>query len=557
MATINLYRIDSEKKHLCLRDLSNSSLELKNTISKTVISNDLEYDFAVTLYLESPYQSDEEISWNWILSEYNEPLFQAFRAPKAVLLIEETVNETEQTYAITFGSSFFRIDKFCDRDFGFNFATRMEYTDIKTTTLTAPNLKRSKTVNTYINYNDLDFNSGESFSKLKVNAKVEEGFNLFKPSLEIGNSIRFNIENESIDTVLEVILYVEDILKIPPEEVKYKIPLFQLVKDNSLLELLNQSINQLLINTLVNGEEIALFTIPELQIVGASEVFNHTDDEFELRYLNSEPKKITHLTESTIKTFCEEKNINSIDKIDKIKVVRCQNGDPVAIQKLKDIIEYTNDEHKCIFHGNKWYMFNRDYLTYLNESIKEVDTFYYESYNFLNVEHDEFLDQQYILEKDNAEYIGKSSESIKSSLKRKYYAERWYNIKREADGGFTNHDREGTSAGFEKMDLYEIESKTMFAVKKGKASSDLCYAVDQSLTALKKLKHGEIADMPPISNVGLWFILERRRHLPIDENNKVDLTALDMLMLKNRIDQWKKEVRLAGYKPIIYINYKL
>lgn len=39
-------------------------------------------------------------------------------------------------------------------------------------------------------------------------------------------------------------------------------------------------------------------------------------------------------------------------------------------------------------------------------------------------------------------------------------------------------------------------------------------------------------------------------------NNKVDLTDLNMLMLKNRIDQWKKEVRLAGYTPIIYINYR-
>ena len=106
------------------------------------------------------------------------------------------------------------------------------------------------------------------------------------------------------------------------------------------------------------------------------------------------------------------------------------------------------------------------------------------------------------------------------------------------------------------MDLYEKATATMFAVKKGKSSSDLCYAIDQSLTALKKHKHGEIIDMPPISNVGLWFILERTEHLPTTADNKVDLSSLDMLMLKNRIDQWKKEVRLAGYTPIIYINYR-
>ena len=105
------------------------------------------------------------------------------------------------------------------------------------------------------------------------------------------------------------------------------------------------------------------------------------------------------------------------------------------------------------------------------------------------------------------------------------------------------------------MDLYEIESKTMFAVKIGKSSGDLCYAIDQSITALKKYKHKEITDMPPISRVGLWFILEKKKHLTI-HGYKVDLTSLDILMLKNRIDQWKKEVRLAGYTPVIYVNYR-
>lgn len=27
-------------------------------------------------------------------------------------------------------------------------------------------------------------------------------------------------------------------------------------------------------------------------------------------------------------------------------------------------------------------------------------------------------------------------------------------------------------------------------------------------------------------------------------------------MLKNRIDQWIKEVRLSGYIPVVYINYR-
>lgn len=557
MASINLYKIDPNKVQLCLQDLAASRLECKSTLEFTKIIDEVEYNFGATLYLEEPHQGDDGISWNWLLNEFQESTYQAFKAPKAVLLIEETVGEAEETYAITFGSSYFRIDKFCDMDFGFKFASRMEYTNVKTTTLTAPNLNRSKTVNTYINYSELDFNSGESFSKLKVNAKIEEEFSIFKAAIEIGNSIRFNIDNETIDGILEVIIYVEEILRIPDENARYKIPLFQLVKDDTLLVTLNQNINQVLTETLLGEQDTQLFSVPELEIIGANEIFNHTDDEFKLKYPRADAKKITHLTVETIRSFCQENTIDSVENIDKIRLVRYRGGESVVTIQLKSIIEYTDDENKCIFSGGKWYMYNHDYLTYLNDSVKDIKAKYKAEYDFNDTIHNQFVDSIYEIEKDEEKYVGKTEDNIKESLKRKYYAERCFNLIREQGGSFSNYDRVGTTVGFEKMDLYEIDTSTMFAVKKGKASSDLCYAVDQSLTALKKYKHGEIPDMPPISNVGLWFILERAEHLLIDAQNEVDLSSLDMLMLKNRIDQWKKEVRLAGYKPIIYINYRL
>lgn len=33
-----------------------------------------------------------------------------------------------------------------------------------------------------------------------------------------------------------------------------------------------------------------------------------------------------------------------------------------------------------------------------------------------------------------------------------------------------------------------------------------------------------------------------------------DLSELKLLELKNRLDEWKKEVRLAGKKPVVYVN---
>ena len=94
----------------------------------------------------------------------------------------------------------------------------------------------------------------------------------------------------------------------------------------------------------------------------------------------------------------------------------------------------------------------------------------------------------------------------------------------------------------------------MFAVKVGNASSKLCYAVDQSLTALRLYKHNLLTGMPKIDSAAIWLILERKTH--IEEDGVPNINLLEMLLLKNKIDQWKKEVRLQGLKPIIYINYK-
>ncbi|MNW66735.1 hypothetical protein D3C74_452350 [compost metagenome] len=56
-----------------------------------------------------------------------------------------------------------------------------------------------------------------------------------------------------------------------------------------------------------------------------------------------------------------------------------------------------------------------------------------------------------------------------------------------------------------------------------------------------------------IVDVYLWFVLERN-DLPLIEGYP-DINNLNMLILKNKLDQWKKEVRLLGYHPKIKINY--
>ena len=170
---------------------------------------------------------------------------------------------------------------------------------------------------------------------------------------------------------------------------------------------------------------------------------------------------------------------------------------------------------------------------------------------------EEFISLKYQKEKDDIEYHGKNKQQIESALKRKYYAERCFNLMREMKDGFKNFDRDEKRAGtatIEITDLYKDE--TMFAVKIGKTSAKLCYVVDQSLTSLRMYRHGTLKDLPEIKTVAVWLILERKKHLGQLPDGKINIDELDMLMLKNRLDQWKKEVRLAGFVPCIHVNYK-
>ncbi len=537
MAHINLYKIDSLRISDCIENLASFSKKESK-----------DYDeFNVTLYV---WDSDEkkELSWNWILKAFKQKTLNNRTAPRAVVLLQK--QGTDILYAVTFGSAFFMVDKYCDRDFGFNFVCRIQFDNIKTTTLTSPNLKKSRTVNTYVGYNDIDFTSGESFSKLKVNMKQPDGFTLFKPSLEVGTSIKFITDQDNIDGILQIICYVEKVLE---DDIIHEIPLFTVVKDETLLQELNEQFCENIQDTILNEENSSQIVIPELDIIATHEIFNRCDN-VRLTY-NRESKEVSHLSIDEIRAFCSQYFVTNPDDILKIKVVRSNDGNFSHTAPLHSLIEYTSDDKQCIFYNGKWYSFNDDYLSYLNVSMREIDTRYNSAYDFDDEVHQEFLNKKYEEERNLELFRDKSYKEIKQILNRRYYAERCFNILRAEQESFDNYDRKDTSAGFEKMDLYEKNTNTMFAVKIGKASSSLCYAVDQSLVSMYKYKKGEITDMPLVERVGLWFILERKNTLSVD-NKRVCLEELEMLMLKNRIDHWKKEVRLAGFTPVVYINYR-
>lgn len=544
MGYINLYKIDSEKINLFIQCLA-EKMERKSTLErKRTLSGGETKEFGFSLYV-SPPKEDKVINWNWALAEFNQYPIEISANPRGIILVEE---DDETVYAVTLGNAFFMVDKFCDRDFGFKFARKLTYSEIKTTTLTTPSSMRNKTVSTYIHYSELEFDSGESFAKLKAKVKTPEEFTIFKPSIEIGSSIRFSTDEDSLEQVMDLIIYVEDV--IAHQKDQCQIPVFTKIKDQEKISELDDSLARAV------AKDPTQISMSELDIIGVTEIFNNNDGEFELNY-KGKSQIISALTNEAVQQFCEEHGWDFGQVALDIKVVSLHNGFSVATKKVKELIDYTDDAQNALLSKGVWYYYNDDYLNYLRDSIAEIDAEYHPEFDFTKKDHLDFLESKYALEKSAPIYSGKTPQQIKDSLKKKYYAERAFNILREEKNHFQNFDRHDKTVGnasIEVMDLYKDEM--MCAVKIGNASSKLCYAVDQSLTSLKLYKKKLLEGIPKISTAVLWFVLERDKHIE-DCNGIPQLDRLEMLLLKNRLDQWKKEVRLLGIRPLIYINYRL
>lgn len=542
MGSVNLYKIDNNYVKEFLAAISD---KMGNGRTKNVkIDSDNEIKTNKCILYTSLKHEEKELSWNWILKEFKIDPISVNISPDAVLVIKRGGN----TYAVTFGYAYFMVDKFCDRDFAFQYARKIDFDKIKTTAFITPNSHRNKTVNTYIDYNNLEFDSGESFIKLKV--KTLDISNLYKSDLEVGTSIRFAIEEkETLKTIIKIISLIENTIINCNNEDKHNIPLFSRVKNKDRI----QQLEKRLFNAVKKNPEI---NISELEIIGTTEVFNNIDGSYTFKYKHKKKENIPSLDVNNIKLFCNEMGLDYASVVLDITVESFNENKNVVSNKIIDIIDYTDDEEKCILSKGIWYQYNDDYLRYLHNSIAEIDVKYNKQYDFSSRLQNNFIESKMDTARTSTEYTNMDDAQIKASLKRKYYAERAFNLIMERDYGFNNYDRDlrqADGSSVEIMDLYK--DSTMFAVKIGNSSAKLCYAVDQSLASLRLYRHHSLTDMPKIDSVAIWLILDRQTNIN-NAQGEPDLNKLEMLMLKNRLDQWKKEVRLQGLKPIVYINYK-
>lgn len=536
MGQINIYRINPQKHDDFLIRLGNDFTEPHtHTISKNSVTYNLKFYYQTRT-------AAKEVSWAWIFNEYGIEPPTSVGAPKGVLTV---TSEKDQTvYAVTFGTAFFCVDKFCDRDFGFEYACRVPYSNIRLTALTNPVSARNKTINSYLNCDSLEFDSGESFAKIKGKIGSLSKDDFLKDTIEVGTALKFQLKKDSLDNIVELILHIEGILR---KDKKTSIPRFNLVKDNERIARLQ--------NRLVSAikEKSAQVIVSEFGIIGSREIFNRYDS-YQLSYKHNE-EEFSELNLENIIAFCEKFDIETSAAWLDIKVGFMEDDDRKDRTTLLSTLDFMDEDERCLLVQGEWFEFNNDYLDYLKNSLSEIPVFYDSRFDLSQSQLEKFQEQRAEEEKGDAQYIGQSLDAIKKAMKTKYYAERAFNAMRVTDG-FILGDRKNIKVGestIEVADLYREE--TIFSVKRGNSSADFSYVADQSSMAINAYKSGSIPRAGKIKKIVIWLIFNRSQQLTL-HNDRLEWDELNMLVLKNRLDQWKKEVRLAGFQPEIWINYQ-
>ncbi|MBD9215918.1 MAG: hypothetical protein EGQ23_02845 [Solobacterium sp.] len=539
MSNINLYKIDNKKKEEFLKNLN---YKFDNENNAEVISKQSDLKYRISVYIDGKDKKKKDPDWIWILKNPKEVLDQP-ASLKAIVVIEPETREN--LYVCTYGAAYFSVDKYCDTEFAFNFARRIKFEQVKTTTLTSPNSRKNKTVNVYLNYSEIAFDSGEAYAKIKAKTLIDYYGEKPEVTIEIGHSIKTKMLENNFIEMVKFIEYVEYTIKHNREI--QKIPVFAKVTNKDVINELDQRLLHEI------NDNLDCINVSELDIIGVTEVFNDNDSLYTLK-LNGFEMTVSDLNRDCVEQFITVNNIDLENDFFKIKVeVHKENA--YFSYYMKKIIDYTDDERKCILIKGEWYHYNDDYVAYLNDSMKDLEVKYISDYDYSSSQFNTYRNKKKKEERNDEKYVKLTDEEFNEKIEKKYYKERVFNNIMEEEYGFKNYDRTNTVlVGGEKLEVMDLyKDKTMFAVKLGHASSKLNYVVNQSLDSFRLYRTGELKTMPEINTIAVWLIFDNNSLSRLLCEN-TDLSQMKLLGLKNRLDEWKKEVRVHGYKPVVYVN---
>lgn len=283
MSSLNIFRIDEARWDpfkTKLHDLCGDPREQDCMVSGVNIH--------ALLYIKND-NSKKQVGWDWVLREFAVSVIQKDKQAWSVLVAEAGGIH----YALTFGNAFYQVDQFADKDFAFAIGRKFDYKKIKSTAQANPDSNRNKMVVSYLKSEKFEYDSGESFIKIKGKVKLDEGFSLFKDNVEIGTSIKLSVDEPTLEKCLRILLYLNE---LAAKDDVTRIPIFIKVKD----ERLKEELDMRLADDFKQGNFEISFS--DFDIIGTHETFYGDSQEYTIKYGHNR-MTVDAITEGKLRTF--------------------------------------------------------------------------------------------------------------------------------------------------------------------------------------------------------------------------------------------------------------
>lgn len=484
-------------------------------------------DYKLNLYCK--YEENQKISWKSVFDAFGENNIPNKSGVSSIVLCSKN---DDDTFAITYGPSSFLAQKYCDREFGFDFAKRIELDEIKRKSSITASSNKNSSITSYKNTKTILYDTGENITSLSFTPLNE----FYGKRIDIGKSIKFNIDIpfDRIHELLDVIkkdLQTEPINKIPLlVEVKNEEEITEYYE--TMYQEFRKELEKFKSGNLQNYNSVDL---NEFTIVGCN--FYFENEESRVLKIGRTEYLLEPLTLEDLFKFSIEKNLDIQQLVESARIVYKDESDAIIYSEyFKKHINYELPDKNICFYDGRWYEYNNDYIKLIQDEVKTIKVIYKEEDNINKSDLDD-KEGLYREEKVNKLLSDKYSGILldRDCLLLKY------------DNEFNHNDYKVEIADF-------VADNTYFSLKIGDAQS-LSYCVDQSLLSAN-LINAKIVNLPQIDNdniskFGLWFYLEKKR---IFNDLPINLLKLNSIMLISKLSIWSKQIKSMGKEPIIYIN---
>lgn len=491
------------------------------------IGNEINSDkYKLNLYYK--YDDDLKLSWKNILIEFGEINPPTRTGISGIIICESKYNN----YAITYGSSSFLVQKYSDREFGFNFAKRIELKEMKRKSSMTPHSRRNSSITSFRNTKTIVFDSGENITSLSFTPDNE----FYGKRIDIGKSIKLKTDISLSD----ICKLFDQIERDASKDIINRIPLLTKITnvdeieryDKIMYDTLNKEFDA------YGNSNSSQFSMNEFYIVGSSIYFeeDHTqvvkvgkyEEEIELHNLND----LFELSKSIgidIKTIIEKGKI----------IYKDSSNEKIYVESIRKYINYEIESENVSLYNDEWFYYNDDYYDLIMNEIKTIEIEYNSSDDCT---------------KEQIEYFRTNDKEYREEILNKILSKKHDGRLLDRDMFISKYENEYFNSEY-KIELADLLLENEYVSVKIGSAQALSYCVDQSDLSAKLIDAKKInleeKGLPIPDKFGVWFFMESNS---VFDNGRVNLQKIHSIMLLSKLSTWSKNIKILGKTPVIHIN---